>query len=226
MPSKVKKDLLEKSEIGQKLFETLVNDRNKSGNINLWSPMKKRKLQTWKTMGKKIKVSSAGLACVAGGISVEVLLFWRRSREKSGYSSQFRNFPSRLPRLAWTRVAAPPPKKYPGQKNPASYAGYWQSNSGVTRRLKFVWAHDGDMQKPTWDRHPRSCWNERIYSGTDIYVRSRRRNATMPGQKCTFVHSREASGQYRGQLLFKIMQVRQKEQESLSSMQWQGTIPR
>ena len=101
MPSKVKKDLLEKSEIDQKLFETLVKDRNKSGNINLWSPMKKRKLQTWKTMGKKIKVSSAGLACVAGGISVEVLLFWRRSREKSGYSSQFRNFPSRLPRLAW-----------------------------------------------------------------------------------------------------------------------------
>ena len=60
MPSKVKEDLLEQSEIGQKLFETFVKDRIQTGQINLWSPMKKRKLQTWKTTGKKIKVSSAG----------------------------------------------------------------------------------------------------------------------------------------------------------------------
>ena len=46
MPSKDKKDLLEQSEIGQKLFETFVKDRIKSGNINRWSSMKKRKLQT------------------------------------------------------------------------------------------------------------------------------------------------------------------------------------
>ena len=59
-PSKVKEDLLEQCEIGQNLFEKFVKDRIQSGEINLWSPMKKRKLQTWKTMGKKIKVSSNG----------------------------------------------------------------------------------------------------------------------------------------------------------------------
>ena len=56
-PSKVKEDLLEQCEI---LFEKFVKDRIQSGEINLWSLMKKRKLQTWKTMGKKIKVSSNG----------------------------------------------------------------------------------------------------------------------------------------------------------------------
>ena len=222
MPSNVKKDLLEKSEIGQKLFETLVKDRNKSGNINLWSPMNKRKLQTWKTMGKKIKVSSAGLACVAGGISVEVLLFWRRSCEKSGYSSQFRNFPSRLPRLAWRPRHQ---KSTQGKKIlPAT-----QASAGQIVGLQEDWNLFVHMMvicksRPEIDIQEAVGTNE--YSGTDIYVRSRRRNATMPCQKCTFVHSREASGQYRLQLLFKIMQVRQKEQESLSSMQWQGTIPR
>ena len=58
MPTKVKEDLLEQCEIDQNLFEKFVKDRIQSGEINLWSPMKKRKLQTWKTMGKKIKVSS------------------------------------------------------------------------------------------------------------------------------------------------------------------------
>ena len=76
--------------------------------------MKKRKLRTWETMGKKIKVSSAGLACVAGGISAEVLYcFGGGAFEKSGYSSQFRDFPSRLPRLAWLlrRQKSTPGKK-------------------------------------------------------------------------------------------------------------------
>ena len=91
-----------------------MKDRIKSGNINRWSPMKKRKLRTWETMGKKIKVSSAGLACVAGGISAEVLYcFGGGAFEKSGYSSQFRDFPSRLPRLAWLlrRQKSTPGKK-------------------------------------------------------------------------------------------------------------------
>ena len=56
--SKIKKNILEESEIGQKLFDNLAKDRIKLGNINLWSPMKKRELQTWKIWGKKIKVSS------------------------------------------------------------------------------------------------------------------------------------------------------------------------
>lgn len=60
MPSKVTKDLLEQNGIGQQLFQSFVKDRIKPGKINFWSPVKKRKFQTWKTMGKKITVSSAG----------------------------------------------------------------------------------------------------------------------------------------------------------------------
>ena len=60
MPSKVTKDLLEQNGIGQQLFQSFVKDRIKPGKINFWSPMKKRKFQTWKAMGKKITVSSAG----------------------------------------------------------------------------------------------------------------------------------------------------------------------
>ena len=96
MPSKVKKDLLEQSEIGQKLFETFAKDRIKSGNIDLWSPMKKRKLQTWKTMGKKIKVSSAGLAWT----SVEVLYcFGDGAARRVGIQVNFGIFPRGF--LAW-----------------------------------------------------------------------------------------------------------------------------
>ncbi|XP_028412052.1 uncharacterized protein LOC114534781 [Dendronephthya gigantea] len=56
---KVKKDLIEQSEIGQKLYDDFVRDRIITGKINLWSSMKKRKLQTWKAMTKKIKISTS-----------------------------------------------------------------------------------------------------------------------------------------------------------------------
>ncbi|KAK3708724.1 hypothetical protein QZH41_004431 [Actinostola sp. cb2023] len=56
MPEKVKNDLCKQSEIGQNLYQRFVKDRIQSGKFNLWSPMKKQKLQTWKTMGKKVKV--------------------------------------------------------------------------------------------------------------------------------------------------------------------------
>ena len=83
--------------------------------------MKKRKLQTWKTMRKKIKVSSAGLVCVAGGISVWkcCIVLVAEPREEWVFMS-ISGFPLAA---SSPRVAAPPPKKYPGQKNPASYAG-------------------------------------------------------------------------------------------------------
>ena len=42
---KTKKDLVQQSEIGQKLFSSFVEDRVKSGEINLWAVMKKRKLE-------------------------------------------------------------------------------------------------------------------------------------------------------------------------------------
>ena len=57
---KTKKDLVQQSEIGKKLFISFVEERVKSGKINLWAVMKKRKLQTWKSNGKVIKVKTAG----------------------------------------------------------------------------------------------------------------------------------------------------------------------
>ena len=47
MPEKGKNDICERGETGKKLFETLVTDRIKTNKVNLWSPMKRRKLLTW-----------------------------------------------------------------------------------------------------------------------------------------------------------------------------------
>ena len=57
MPEKVKNDNCERGEIGKKLFETLVTDRIKTNKVNLWSPMKRRKLLTWKDSEKVLKLS-------------------------------------------------------------------------------------------------------------------------------------------------------------------------
>ena len=59
MPETVKKDLCEQSEIGRSLFNCFVKERVQSGEVNLWSPMKKRKLLTWKTSAKVVKVTTA-----------------------------------------------------------------------------------------------------------------------------------------------------------------------
>ena len=56
MPEKVKGDLCNQSEIGQTQFNTFVEERIQSGKVNLWSPMKKRKLLTWKSNAKVVKV--------------------------------------------------------------------------------------------------------------------------------------------------------------------------
>jgi len=53
-----KKDLVEQSEIGKKLFSSFVKYTVKSGITNLWAVMKKRKLQTWKNTGNVIKVKA------------------------------------------------------------------------------------------------------------------------------------------------------------------------
>ena len=57
MPEKVKNDICKRGEIGKKLFETLVTDRIKTNKVNLWSPMKRRKLLTWKDSEKVLKLS-------------------------------------------------------------------------------------------------------------------------------------------------------------------------
>ena len=54
---KVKDDLCGQSVIGRKLLETFVNERIKSDKVNVWSKMKKRKLLTWRSNGKKVSVS-------------------------------------------------------------------------------------------------------------------------------------------------------------------------
>ena len=59
MPETVKEDLCEQSEIGRRLFDCFVKERVQSGKVNLWLPMKKRKLLTWKTSAKVVKVTAA-----------------------------------------------------------------------------------------------------------------------------------------------------------------------
>lgn len=54
---KVKDDLCGQSVIGRKLLEAFVNERIKSDKVNVWSKMKKRKLLTWRSNGKKVRVS-------------------------------------------------------------------------------------------------------------------------------------------------------------------------
>ena len=47
VPDQVKKDLMEQTKIGQDLFGVFVKDRIQTGKVNIWEPMRKRKLQTW-----------------------------------------------------------------------------------------------------------------------------------------------------------------------------------
>ena len=42
------------------LFNDFVNDRIKSGKLGVWSPMKKKKLRTWRKVGKEVKVKADG----------------------------------------------------------------------------------------------------------------------------------------------------------------------
>ena len=56
MPDKVKNYLCGQSDIGTRLFEEFVNERIKLNKINMWAPMKKRSLQTWKSATKRIKL--------------------------------------------------------------------------------------------------------------------------------------------------------------------------
>ena len=59
MPGTVKKDLREQSEIDRRLFDCFVKEQVQSGEVNLWSPMTKRKLLTWETSAKMVKVTAA-----------------------------------------------------------------------------------------------------------------------------------------------------------------------
>ena len=59
MSEEIKNDLRQQSEIGRKLFNTFVDERLKTGKVNLWSTMKKRKLKTWKSSCKVIKMKTA-----------------------------------------------------------------------------------------------------------------------------------------------------------------------
>ena len=59
MSEEIKNDLCQQSEIGRKLFNTFVDERLKTGKVNLWSTMKKRKLKTWKSSCKVIKMKTA-----------------------------------------------------------------------------------------------------------------------------------------------------------------------
>ena len=56
MPKMVKEDLCNQRTIGQTLYTTFVKERIQLGKTNLLSPMKNRKLLTWKSNAKVVKV--------------------------------------------------------------------------------------------------------------------------------------------------------------------------
>ena len=58
MPEKVKKDLCDQSIIGNKLLETFVKERIQTAENSIWDVVKKRKLLTWKTTGKTVRVAT------------------------------------------------------------------------------------------------------------------------------------------------------------------------
>jgi len=54
----VRKDVVSEPEIGNYLTETFIAERLTSGKVNLWSPVKKRQLETWRSDGKKMKMTA------------------------------------------------------------------------------------------------------------------------------------------------------------------------
>lgn len=57
-PKKVKKDLCDQSVIGNKLFGTFVKEWIQTAKKSIWDVVKKRKLLTWKTTGKTVRVAT------------------------------------------------------------------------------------------------------------------------------------------------------------------------
>ena len=52
MPKEVKRDMCQKSAIGKELYGKFVKERIQSYRYSIWSPIKKRKLLTWKSTGR------------------------------------------------------------------------------------------------------------------------------------------------------------------------------
>lgn len=57
MTEKVTKDLCDQSVTGNELFRDFVKDRIQTTKLSIWDVLKKRKLLTWKTTGKTVKVA-------------------------------------------------------------------------------------------------------------------------------------------------------------------------
>lgn len=58
LPENVKEDLSKQSSIGSELFDKFVKDRIQTNKFSIWSPLKKRKLLTWKSTGKTVRVKA------------------------------------------------------------------------------------------------------------------------------------------------------------------------
>ena len=58
MPLKVKKDLCDQSVIGNRLLRTFVKERVQTAAKSIWDVVKKRKLLSWKTTWKTVRVAA------------------------------------------------------------------------------------------------------------------------------------------------------------------------
>ena len=54
MPKEEKRDMLKQSAIGKELYGKFVKERIQLSKYSIWSPIKKRKLLTWKSTGKTL----------------------------------------------------------------------------------------------------------------------------------------------------------------------------
>lgn len=58
MTKEVQKDICEQSSIGNELFDNFLKERIQTTTKSIWAPLKKRKLLTWKTTRKTIRVKT------------------------------------------------------------------------------------------------------------------------------------------------------------------------
>ena len=58
MPDIVRTYVVSEPQIGNNLAETFIAERLTSGKVNMWSPMKKRQLKTWRSAGMKMKITA------------------------------------------------------------------------------------------------------------------------------------------------------------------------
>ena len=76
LPQKSQEEICQQPQIGQTLYETFCRERIRSKEVNFWSTLINRNVQTWRTNLKKLKVKTRLEANIVE-LSAERALFGR-----------------------------------------------------------------------------------------------------------------------------------------------------